>query len=119
MLALHGCKVIITSRRPAAGEEAIATIKERNAKVKTPGLPAQGDVSLLQLDLADLENVKSAAAKLVKDVTSIDYLILNAGVAGVDYQLTKQGLEMHMGTSGWLQNQLQVQFTAVQCKAVI
>ena len=50
-----------------------------------------------QLDLADLENVRVAATRIAAEAPKINFFVLNAGVCGVEYALTKQGLETHIG----------------------
>ena len=50
-----------------------------------------------QLDLADLENVRVAATRIAAEAPKIDFFVLNAGVCAVEYALTKQGLETHIG----------------------
>jgi len=58
----------------------------------------QGDVEVQQLDLADLDNVRSFANNLQTE-PKIDMLILNAGVAGLPLMYTKDNFEMQVGTN--------------------
>ena len=56
-------------------------------------------IKLMQLDLADMESIKDFANKIIKEKIDIDYFINNAGVYRLPYSLTKQGLEIQMGTN--------------------
>jgi NAD(P)-dependent dehydrogenase (short-subunit alcohol dehydrogenase family) len=63
------------------------------------GMHAQGQVVVKQLDLADLTSVSAFAKDILASEQRIDYLILNAGVAGVPLSYTKDGFEMQMGVN--------------------
>ncbi len=54
----------------------------------------QGKVTVKQLDLSDLKNVKRCAEELEAELPRLDYLILNAGVMACPYTKTKDGFEM-------------------------
>ena len=58
----------------------------------------QGTLEVQQLDLADLDSVKTFANKLQSEPV-IDMLILNAGVAGVPLTYTKDNFETQVGTN--------------------
>lgn len=66
-------------------QEAIAEIK----KVA----PNAGHLTPIVGDLADLASVKQMVATLVQDLQQLDVLMLNAGIALVEYKLTPQGME--------------------------
>ena len=57
------------------------------------------DLDLLELDLASLESIHSAAAELRRRVDRIDLLINNAGVMYTPRQQTADGFEMQFGTN--------------------
>eukprot|EP00494_Astrolonche_serrata_P001812 UN01818 len=54
-------------------------------------------LNLVQLDLGDLGSVEAAASSL--DEVQFDGLILNAGIMGPEYMLTKQGYEIQFGVN--------------------
>lgn len=55
--------------------------------------------AFLELDLADLDSVRAAAARYLASGEPLSVLINNAGLAGTRGQATKQGFEMTMGTN--------------------
>ena len=80
-LARHGARVILACRSEARAEDALRHI---------PG------ARFLQLDLADLDSVRAAAASV--SGLRLDALINNAGVAGAR-GLTRQGFELAFGVN--------------------
>jgi len=95
-LAKLGHSVIMCSRSMEKGEQArLDVLKRANAPPER--------VTLVQLDLADLENVGSFPERYeaaLKGKTPIDMLILNAGVMALNSrEETKQGIEAQMGTN--------------------
>lgn len=97
VLALHGCRVIITSRSANAAEDSIKRIQQQNATVKKSGLPSRGELSYVLLDLTDLDSVKESVDCILKQTKVVDYLILNAGVLAPPYTKTKHGMELQIG----------------------
>jgi len=104
-LARAGADVIITARSAAKGEATLAEI-------------ANNHLSYKLLDLADLSSVRHFAKEFT---TPIDVLILNAGVMGTPFSLTKDNFEMQVGTNhlghfaltGLLQKQIKHRVVAV------
>ncbi len=86
-LAALGARVIMVNR---SAERSSDVMNELNAR----GLGAE----LVTMDLADLESVRAAAAKVSSMVDSIDVLINNAGLAGSRGQ-TRQGFEIAFGVN--------------------
>ncbi|KAG7345864.1 dehydrogenase [Nitzschia inconspicua] len=92
-LAKGGATVVITARTDAKGKAAVETVltylKERGIR--------NVNVSYVQLDLDDLDNVKSFPQRFMAKYGSdqkIDVLMNNAGVMAIpDRQLTKDGYE--------------------------
>lgn len=78
-----GANVTITARSAAKGA---ATVAEFSSERITSRI----------LDLADLASVRKFAADFKENV---DVLILNAGVMGTPFALTKDGFELQMGTN--------------------
>ncbi|GAB2840769.1 oxidoreductase [Lentzea nigeriaca] len=81
VLAERGAHVIMGCRSVQRGEAARRTV--------------QGSAEVLELDLADLGSVRSAAEK----VSSLDVLINNAGIMAVPYGKTVDGFERQFGTN--------------------
>ncbi|MET9358487.1 SDR family NAD(P)-dependent oxidoreductase [Streptomyces sp. NPDC006617] len=91
-LAATGALVVIGSRNPAKADAALASVRSR-----VPG----ARVRHLQLDLADLSTLKSAADGLVLDLGRLDAVVHNAGVALDDppRRRTEDGHELMFGTN--------------------
>jgi NAD(P)-dependent dehydrogenase (short-subunit alcohol dehydrogenase family) len=83
-LAAHGAAVIGTVRDLEKGKVATAQI---------PG------IELVQMDLASLANVRTAADRLVAEGKPIDLVIANAGVMACPKSFTADGFEMQFGTN--------------------
>lgn len=82
-------KLIIAARSRERTEPVLAEVRAKNP---------EGEVSFVALDLSDLASVRKAADELLERDVSIDVLINNAGVAGVQGQ-TKDGFELAFGTN--------------------
>ena len=80
-LAGAGARVTIACRDTAKGEEAARSMS--------------GDVTVRELDLADLASVRAFA----KGIGTLDVLVNNAGIMAVPHRTTKDGFEMHIGTN--------------------
>lgn len=57
----------------------------------------QGDIIVKQLDLADLQSIRSFSKALKAEERGPDLLILNAGVMACPLSYTKDGFEMQIG----------------------
>ena len=90
-LALHGCTVILACRDMPKAEAAAGRIRKERANVK---------VWPMMLNLSCLSSVRQFACQFLNQYSSLDMLILNAGVFGVDYCLTDDGLETMFQVSG-------------------
>ena len=58
----------------------------------------QGELACEQLELTDLKSVE-AFAERAKQESSIDYLLLNAGIAFIPKQYTQDGFEMQLASN--------------------
>jgi NAD(P)-dependent dehydrogenase (short-subunit alcohol dehydrogenase family) len=87
-LARHGATVILAVRDTAKGEQAAARIRA--------DVPS-ADLRVLELDLADLDSIRSFADGLPEE--RVDVLINNAGVMAPPRRLTKDGFESQFGTN--------------------
>jgi NAD(P)-dependent dehydrogenase (short-subunit alcohol dehydrogenase family) len=89
-LARRGAHVIMTARDDARGRAAVARIQ-----AAVPG----ASLELRHLDLADLDDVKAFAARLLADNTPIDVLVNNAGIMMPPRSLTRQAFELQFGVN--------------------
>ncbi|MDQ4052296.1 MAG: oxidoreductase [Actinomycetota bacterium] len=80
-LAERGAHVVLAVRNPAKGESAAALMS--------------GSVEVRLLDVADLSSVRAFAA----DVGPVDVLINNAGILGVPFGLSPDGVELQFATN--------------------
>jgi len=85
-LAAHGATVVGAVRDLAKAKTATAGINPQN-------------FSLIELDLADLANVRRATDRLVQQGTPFDIIIANAGVMRTPFGHTKDGFETQFGTN--------------------
>ena len=89
VLAARGAHIVLACRDAARAEAAMDMIRD-----ETPA----ADLSFQPLDLADLDQVKAAAAAVLAG-PRIDVLINNAGVMIPPRTLTKQGFELQFGVN--------------------
>jgi NAD(P)-dependent dehydrogenase (short-subunit alcohol dehydrogenase family) len=89
-LAEKGAQVVLAVRNLDKGNEAVSYIK-----AKAPN----AQVSLQELDLTSLDNIRRAAEDLRSAHQRIDLLINNAGVMYTDKGTTKDGFELQFGTN--------------------
>ncbi len=89
VLAGKGAHVLLACRSPERGQRALERV-----------LATGGSAELVQLDLADLASVRSAAS-LVRERTgdALDVLVNNAGVMAVPLGRTADGFERQFGTN--------------------
>jgi len=88
--AAKGAGVVLASRSVQKGEEAKSDI------LKT--VP-DGKITVMQLDLGDLESVRSFAADYLKNHQKLDVLLNNAGIMMTPYFTTRDGFEGQFGTN--------------------
>jgi NAD(P)-dependent dehydrogenase (short-subunit alcohol dehydrogenase family) len=89
-LARHGASVVLACRNTTKGEQAVAAIS-----ALVPG----AQLELAELDLGDLESVRTFAEGLRSAHEGIDLLINNAGVMAPPRAETKDGFELQLGTN--------------------
>ena len=83
-LAAHGAQVVGAAR------------DLDKARAAAAGIP---NLELIQLDLADLANIRAAADALIADGRKFDVVIANAGVMATPFGHTKDGFETQFGTN--------------------
>jgi len=90
VLAQHGATVVLAGRDQAKTSAAADVIRAARSSAT---------VETVELDLASLESVRTAAAELAARFPKLDLLINNAGVMMPPYGLTKDGFELQFGTN--------------------
>ncbi len=88
-LAAHGAELVLACRDAGRGEEALARVRER----------AAAGAELVELDLADLAAVRTAAAALAGRVERLDLLVNNAGVMAPPRRESADGFELQLATN--------------------
>jgi NAD(P)-dependent dehydrogenase (short-subunit alcohol dehydrogenase family) len=90
VLAAKGAHVVLAVRNLEKGGQAAERIKAASPNAT---------VTLQELDLTSLENIRTAAEELRATFPRIDLLINNAGVMYTDKASTKDGFELQFGTN--------------------
>lgn len=86
--AMKGAEVVLASRSTEKGEEARTEILK--------AIP-DGKIKMMQLDLGDLESVRSFATAFRENFKKLDVLLNNAGIMMTPYFQTKDGFEGQFG----------------------
>lgn len=89
-LARAGAHVVLGCRNPARAEAALADLR-----AAVPG----GSFEIQQMDLADLESLRTASKELVARFDRLDLLVLNAGIALAPFGRTADGFESQFGAN--------------------
>ena len=89
-LARKGARVLMACRDTGRGEAALARVRS-----EVPGAA----VDLVQLDLASLASVRSAAEDVAGRTSALDLLVDNAGVMAVPRSVTVDGFETQLATN--------------------
>ncbi len=89
-LAAAGATVVMTARDRAKGERA-----RDEVAAAASGEPPQ----LVEMDLASLASIASAAESIAADHPVIDILLNNAGVMAISERSTEDGFEMQLGVN--------------------
>lgn len=87
-LARHGAAVMIGSRNPENGKQAVARVRAEITDAK---------ISYGQLELTKADSIKNFAARFLDTHSSLDILFHNAGlVIHPSYEVTQEGRELQM-----------------------
>jgi NAD(P)-dependent dehydrogenase (short-subunit alcohol dehydrogenase family) len=89
-LARAGASVIVACRNTDKGEQAASSIRS--------AVPP-AEVTVRQLDLADLSSVQAFAQRIGAEHDRLDLLVNNAGVMAPPRRLTADGFESQIGTN--------------------
>lgn len=89
-LARAGASVVLACRSAGKGDRAALAIRA--------AVPA-ADVSVRELDLADLASVRGFATRLAAQIDRLDLLIANAGVMAPPRRITTDGFESQLATN--------------------
>lgn len=89
-LASKGASVILAARDTEKLQQRVDEIK---------GSTGNPNISMIKLDLADLNQVRQAATDLLNNTPEIHILINNAGVMATPLQRTQQNFEMQFGVN--------------------
>lgn len=89
-LASQGARVVLACRRPAAGEEAAASIRAQHP---------EATVEVAELDLGSLDSVRSFAEGFLASHERLDALVNNAGVMNTPQGRTADGFETQIGVN--------------------
>ena len=85
-----GARIILAVRNSEKGNAARALLAE---------LHPRAQIDVMQLDLADLQSVRTFADKFQSSFDQLDMLINNAGIMAPPYAKTKDGFEMQFGSN--------------------
>ena len=89
-LARRGAAVVVTARDASRAETAVARIRQ--------DVP-DASIDVVSLDLADLSDVRRAAAEVRDRFDRVDVLVNNAGVMVPPRSTTHDGFELQIGTN--------------------
>ena len=90
LFAGRGAEVIMACRNASKGQSALDSVKAEHPNA---------DVTLMSLDLADQESVKTFADEFKAKYDRLDILLNNAGLMAPPLSRTKDGFEMQFGTN--------------------
>jgi len=112
---LTGYEIIVTGASSGIGVETVRALVKAGANVEiatrnaskaqevadklVKELNAEGRISVGQLDLTSLKNVRAYCARRLATKKPINILINNAGVMRCPLSYTEDGFEMHIGTN--------------------
>lgn len=89
ILGSRGAEIVMACRSVDKAEAAARTV---------PGVD-KGRVTVRQVDVSDLASVRAFVASMTEEGRPVDVLINNAGVLGVPFARSAEGIEMHFATN--------------------
>ncbi|CAJ1418421.1 unnamed protein product [Effrenium voratum] len=94
-LASKGAQCVLTVRNPEKGQ---GVKDELEAKLKEEGITAK-PVVVMKMDNCDFASVRSFTDEFQKQFDRLDIVVNNAGVMGLDAQMTKDGFDIQIQTN--------------------
>jgi len=98
-LVARGATVVLACRSLAKAEQARQQVQAERDDAGRFGAQPEAQIDVLELDLADLASVHTAAAELAARYDRLDLLLNNAGVMAPPRTLTAQGFELQFGVN--------------------
>lgn len=95
-IVAKGGRVLLACRTQSKAESAMQRMQQELKEAQAGPI---GSLEFIQLDLSDLDQVKSAAAAIAEKTPKLDLLMLNAGVMVPPLSHSKQGYELQMATN--------------------
>ncbi len=102
VLVDRGAHVVLACRSVEKAEAAIAEVEAASSSGSSSDVSSggsSGSTEILELDLADLDSVQSAAKTFLADHDRLDVLVNNAGLMATPKRLTEQGIELQFGVN--------------------
>ena len=111
---LEGKTIIVTGGNSGLGYEAVKALARKNATVimacrsvskgelakkQILDITSKSHIVVMELDLADLNSIRSFVVKFKQNYAQLHVLLNNAGIMMVPYGLTKDGFEKQIGTN--------------------
>lgn len=89
ILGSRGAEIVMACRSVEKAEAAALSV---------PGVD-KGRVTVRRLDLGDLASVRAFVAEMTEEGRPVDVLVNNAGVLGIPFARSAEGVEMHFATN--------------------
>jgi NAD(P)-dependent dehydrogenase (short-subunit alcohol dehydrogenase family) len=89
-VARMGATAVLACRNPTRADAAVARVRAASGSDR---------VEVVQLDLADLDSVRTAADEILKRFDRLDVLVNNAGGLSTERRTTSQGFEQTFGVN--------------------
>ncbi|VDM58561.1 unnamed protein product [Angiostrongylus costaricensis] len=97
-LYLRGATLILTCRDGVRGRAALDAVQ---SQLKKDGDLSSGRVHLFTLDLTCYKSILVFCSEVKLNFDRIDVLVNNAGVMGLPFELSRNGVEMHFATNAF------------------
>ncbi|KAJ1355189.1 hypothetical protein KIN20_012500 [Parelaphostrongylus tenuis] len=97
-LYIRGATVILTCRNEVRGRAAVDAVQSQLANENQS---SSGRVHLITLDLTCYKSILVFCNEIKSHFDRIDVLVNNAGVMGLPFELSRNGIEMHFATNAF------------------